>query len=207
VPSLWRVYLCVSLFLCSPLFALSLLPRPVQLALLPRSLRLRPSAAPSTSSSSRRYFVRSWLATARPRVSGSAVSSSATPIASNDVLLPTLRQPKPSLGKPWEDICFRLRLRPHWVAIWPFRSLARKNDGQINCSICAAVQCEQRIAYGLRSAQRGRSRTQRIGSPALNSATCAVLARDSVVSEFRNEPTIRGTCSLLTFSKRYLDDH
>ena len=90
MPSLHGGYLCVSSFLCSPLFASSLLPRPVQLALLRRGLRLRlrhRSPAPSTSSSSRRYFVRSWQATARPRVSGSAVSRSATPIASDVIVL------------------------------------------------------------------------------------------------------------------------
>jgi hypothetical protein len=82
--------LCVSLFLCSPLFASLLLPRPVQLARLRRSLRLRlrpQSPAPSTSSGNRRYFIRSWPATARPRVSGSAASSSATLIASNVIVL------------------------------------------------------------------------------------------------------------------------
>jgi hypothetical protein len=63
------------------------------------------------------------------------------------------------------------------VAIWPFRLLARKIDGQINCSTCAAVQCQQQIAYSVRSAPRGRSRTQRIGSPAPNSATCAACAQ------------------------------
>jgi hypothetical protein len=86
----WWVYRCVSLFLCSLLFASSLLPRPVQLALLRRSLRLRlrhQSPAPPTSSGSRRYFVRSWQATARPPVSGSAISSSTTPIASNVIAL------------------------------------------------------------------------------------------------------------------------
>jgi hypothetical protein len=73
-------------------------------------------AAPSAPEPSTIDFVRNWQATARPRVSGSAVSSSATPIASNVIILslPTLRQPKPSLGKPWEGICFRLRLRPDW---------------------------------------------------------------------------------------------
>src|SRR5215471_19838153 len=110
MPSLtWRVYLCVSLFPCSPLFASSLLPRPVQLALLRRSLRLHlrhRSPPPSTSSGSRRCFVRSWQATARPRVNGSAVGSSATLIASNVIILfcRPLRQPKPFLGKPWEGI-------------------------------------------------------------------------------------------------------
>jgi hypothetical protein len=85
-----EVYLCVSSFLCSPLFASSLLPRAVQLALLRRSLGLclrHRSPARSTSSSSRRYFVRSLQATARPRVNGSAVSSSATLIASNVIVL------------------------------------------------------------------------------------------------------------------------
>ena len=83
----WRVYLCVSSFLCSQLFASSLLPRPVQLALPRRCLRLRRSPAPPTSSDSRRCFVRSWQATARPRVSGSAVGSSATLIAFNVIVL------------------------------------------------------------------------------------------------------------------------
>jgi hypothetical protein len=50
----------------------------------------------------RRRFVRNWQATARPRVSGSAVSSSATLIASNVIVfrLPfSLRQQAaPSLG-------------------------------------------------------------------------------------------------------------
>jgi hypothetical protein len=78
--------LCVSSFLCSPPFASSLLPRPAQLALLHRSLRLRlrhRSQAPSISSGSRRCFVRSWQATARPPVSGSEAGSSATLIASD----------------------------------------------------------------------------------------------------------------------------
>jgi hypothetical protein len=120
VPSLdGGCILCVSLFLCSPLFTSSLLPRPVQLALLHPSLRLRlrpRSPAPSTSSSSRRYFVRSWHATGRPRVSGSETGSSATLIASNVIVLSAdLRQPKPFLGKPWEGISFRLRPRSDWA--------------------------------------------------------------------------------------------
>jgi len=100
--------IAVSLFLCSPLFASSLLPRPVQLALLRRSRRLRLRPAPPTSSGSRRCFVRSWQATARPRVNGSAVGSSAILIASKVIILfcRPLRQPKPSLGKPWEGIVF-----------------------------------------------------------------------------------------------------
>jgi hypothetical protein len=119
-----RVYLCVSLFLCSPLFASSLLPRPVQLALLRRSLRLRfrpRSPASSTSSSSRRYCVRGWQATARPLVSGSAVGSSATLIASNVIVLSAdPSAAKPSLGKPWEGICFRLQR---------YRSLSCRSSG------------------------------------------------------------------------------
>jgi hypothetical protein len=97
--------LCVSSFLCSPLFSSSLLPRPAQLALLRRSLRLHlrhRSPAPSTSSGSRRYFIRSWQATARPRVSGSAVSSSATPIASNVIILPA--DPSAAKALPWETL-------------------------------------------------------------------------------------------------------
>jgi hypothetical protein len=61
--------------------------RPVQLALLRRSLRLRLRPAPSTSSGSRRYFIRSWQATTvRPLVGGSAAGSSATLIASNVIV-------------------------------------------------------------------------------------------------------------------------
>src|SRR5258708_24489548 len=125
VPSLHGGCLCVSLFLCSPLFASSLLPRPVQLALLRCSLRLRlrdRSPAPSTSSSSRRYFVRSWQATTvRPPVSGSAAGSSATRIASNVIILSAdaFGTQSPPLGKPWEGICFRLQLGPDWAGDWP----------------------------------------------------------------------------------------
>jgi hypothetical protein len=53
----------------------------------PRPRRRPRSPAPSTSSGSRRYFVRSWQATARPRVSGSAAGSSATLIASDVIVL------------------------------------------------------------------------------------------------------------------------
>ena len=127
-----RVYLCVSLFLCSPPFASSLLPRPAQLALLRRSLRRRlrhPSPAPSTSSDSRRYFVRSWLATARRRVSGSAVSNSATLTASNVIVLSAdpVGSQSPSLGRPWEGISFSPTAQPDWRwRFWCFRSLARR---------------------------------------------------------------------------------
>src|SRR5215471_18542046 len=79
--------LCVSSFLCSPLFASSLLPRPVQLALLRRSLRLRlwhQSPASSTRSSAHRLWARSTLgACAKPSASGLAVGNSATPTASD----------------------------------------------------------------------------------------------------------------------------
>jgi len=51
-----------------------------------QALPSAPSPAPSTLSGSRRCFARSWQATARPRVSGSAVASSATRIASNVVV-------------------------------------------------------------------------------------------------------------------------
>jgi hypothetical protein len=51
---------------------------------------------------SRRCFVKSSQATARPRVSGSAAGSSATPIASNViVLLPT---PSAAKALPWETL-------------------------------------------------------------------------------------------------------
>src|SRR5215471_10470470 len=125
MPSLtWRVYLCVSLFPCSPLFASSLLPRPVQLALLRRSLRLHlrhRSPPPSTSSGSRRCFVRSWQATARPRVNGSTVGSSATLIASNVIILsadPFGSQSPPlgNLGRALFSSTPQDRLE---VAIWP----------------------------------------------------------------------------------------
>src|SRR5215813_10349486 len=84
------------------------------MALLRRSLRLRlqpRSPAPSTSSSGRRYFVRSWQATTvRPPVSGSAAGSSATRIASDViVLLPT---PSAAKALPWETLggyCFSPR--------------------------------------------------------------------------------------------------
>jgi hypothetical protein len=119
--------LCVSLFLCSPLFASSLAPSPVQPVLLRRSLRLRlrhPSPAPSTSSSNRLCFARSLQATARPRVSGSAVSSSATLIASNV----TYFLPIPSAAKalPRETLgghlFFAYGSGPIWplLRLWPF---------------------------------------------------------------------------------------
>jgi hypothetical protein len=78
------------------------------------------SRAPSTSTGSRRCFVRSWQATARPRVSGSAASSSATLIASTVILLwPTLfGSQSPPLGTPGR-YSFRLRSGPNGVAIWP----------------------------------------------------------------------------------------
>jgi hypothetical protein len=103
VPSRYGGCLCVSSFLCSLLLASSLLPMQVQLALVHRlRLRLRPrSPAPSTSSGSRRCFARSWRATARPRVSGSAASSSATLIASNVNVLsadPPFGSQSPPLG-------------------------------------------------------------------------------------------------------------
>jgi hypothetical protein len=121
VPSLHGGYLCVSSFLCSPLFASSLLPRPVQLALLCHSLRLRlrpQSPAPSTSSDNRRYFIRNWQATARPRVSGSAVSSSATLIASNVIVLSA--DPFGSQALPWETLgghLFSPTAQADWGAI------------------------------------------------------------------------------------------
>jgi hypothetical protein len=122
VPSLqWEG--CVSSFLCSPLFASSLLPRPVQLALVRRSPRLRPrprSRASPISSGNRRSFVRSWRGTARPPVSGSANSSSATPIASNVIILPT--DPLGSQALPWETLGGHLfsplRLMLDGVAGW-----------------------------------------------------------------------------------------
>ena len=112
--------LCVSSFLCSPLFASLPLPRPVQLALLRQRLRHR-SPAPPTSSGSRRYFVRSWRATARPPVSGSAVGSSATLIASNVIVLSAgpFGSQSPPLGKPWEGIVFVYGSGPIWVPSWP----------------------------------------------------------------------------------------
>jgi hypothetical protein len=76
--------------------------------------RLRPqSPAPSTSSGSRHYIIRSWQVIARPRVSGSAVSSSATLTASNVIVLSAdpFGSQSPPLGHPREGICFRLRLR------------------------------------------------------------------------------------------------
>jgi hypothetical protein len=114
--------LCVSSFLCSPLFASSLPPRPVQLALLHRSLRLRlrrRSPAPSTSSSSRLCFARSWQATARPRVSGSAVSSSATLIASNVIVVSAdpFGSQSPPLGNLGRVFVFAYGSGPN-VAIW-----------------------------------------------------------------------------------------
>jgi hypothetical protein len=52
-----------------------------------------------------------------PPVSGSAVSSSATPIASDVTVLSAdpFGCQSPPLGHPWEGICFRLWLRPDWV--------------------------------------------------------------------------------------------
>jgi len=72
-----------SSFLCSPLFASSLLPRPVQLALLRAvsGMRLRHrSPAPSTSSSAV-ALVRSWQAL-HTTCQWIGAGSSATPIAS-----------------------------------------------------------------------------------------------------------------------------
>jgi hypothetical protein len=82
--------LCASSCLCSPLSASSLLLRPLQLALLRRSLRLRLLPLKTSTIDVIRQpslLVRSWQATARPLVSGSAVSSSATLIASNVIVL------------------------------------------------------------------------------------------------------------------------
>jgi hypothetical protein len=116
--------LCVSSFLCSPLFSSYLLPRPVLLALLRRSLRLRPRPAPSISSGSRRYFVRNWQATARPRVSGSAISSSATPIASNVIVLSAdpFGSQSPPLGNLGRAFVFAWG-SGRWEAVISLRSL------------------------------------------------------------------------------------
>jgi hypothetical protein len=104
--------LCVSLFLCR-CFLHRCCRVPLQLALPRRSLslRLRPrSPVPSTSSGSRRSFVRSSLATARPRAGRSARQRFSTLIASNVIVLSAdpFGPPRPSLGKPWEGICFTL---------------------------------------------------------------------------------------------------
>jgi hypothetical protein len=131
MPSLdGRCILCVSLFLCSPLFASSLPLEPLQLALLRRSLKLclrHRSPAPSTSSGSGRHFVRSWQATARPRVSGSAVGSSATLIASNVIALSAdpFGSQSPPLGNLGRAFVFAFGLGLIGVASWPLPLTAR----------------------------------------------------------------------------------
>jgi hypothetical protein len=122
-------YLCVSSFLCLPLFASSPLPRPVQLALLRRSLSRRlphRSPAPSTSSGSRRCFVRSWQGTTvKPPVSGSAVGSSATRIASDVTVLSAdpFGSQSPPLGNLGRVLFSRTAQARLGVAIWPLPSL------------------------------------------------------------------------------------
>jgi hypothetical protein len=97
---------------------------------LRRSLRVRlrhRSPASSTSSGSRRCFVRNWQATARPRVSGSAISSSATLIASNVIVLSAdpFGSQSPPLGNLGRAFVFTYGR----VAIWSLPLTARlEND-------------------------------------------------------------------------------
>jgi hypothetical protein len=93
-------------------------------------------------------FVRSWQATARPRVSGSAVSSSATLDASN-------------LTLPWETLggyCFRLWLRADWGAIWPTLA-GRARSSRVHRQAARARLCRttatQWNRMGLTSEQLG----------------------------------------------------
>jgi hypothetical protein len=90
--------------------------RPVQLVLLRRT----PKPSTIDISGSRRYFIRSWPATVRPRVSGSAISSSATLIASNVIILSAdpFGSQSPPLGNLGRASVFAYRSGPIVVAIW-----------------------------------------------------------------------------------------
>jgi len=71
-------------------------------AATPQSQAAPSAPKPSTIDIIKRCFVRSWPATARPRVSGSAVSSSATLIASDVIVLSA--DPFGSQTLPWETL-------------------------------------------------------------------------------------------------------